>query len=265
MNNEQCIELIHSEIDGTISQEEKKQLHQYLDTNPEMNKLYSQMVNSQNVLNQAVAIDPPAEMKNEILNSIDQTKYASSDNKSPKNFLKYMMISLRPTPKYAYSFSVGIALGAFAIMIFYQGIDNFANNDSQLRGAIITKSVSDDFKIVNSLDIDIPEVSGNVTISRSSESVKIDLLLASEKEIEIAGEFDSNELGFLSFTQNYDRSKNINLKVGSLRFIHQGSNRYNILFENKAVNQHYLVLSIFSGELIYRKKIILESFRNQEN
>ncbi len=259
MNKEYCIELIHSEIDGIISQEEKKQLHQYLALNPEMNQLYLQLVNSQNVLNQAVDIDSPPEMKAEILNSIDQNKYASSKNKNLTSYVKNIMMNTKLSPKYAYSFSVGLVFGAFAIFVLNYGVDNFANNDSKISGTIISSSFSDDYEIVNNLDIDKPEVSGNIKISQTSEYVGLDLFLTSEKEVEIVGEFNSNELGFLSFIQNQDRAEKLNSEAGSLKFIHQGSNSYNILFKNKAVNQSQLVLSIFSDRLIYRKEIILES------
>lgn len=258
MNKEYFIELIHSEIDGTISHEEKEKLHQYLARDAEINQLYLQLVNSQQIIDRSEQIDPPDEMKDFILNSIDQNKYTVEKKANLFNRINDFIIKTKPTPKYAYSFSIGLVLGAFAILMLLHDFDNLPNIDSKISGAIISETVSGSFEITDNLEIDKPEVTGNIRVSRSSDLVKLELFITSEHNIEIKTEFDSNDIGFISFGQLHDTEEKLNSGVGSLIFDHQGSNNYVLFFSNRSAGQSQIGIKIFSKELIFEEIFILE-------
>jgi hypothetical protein len=258
MNKEQCIQLINAEIDGNISDHDKERLHKYLNQNPEMKQLYLQLINSQNILNRTADTEPPSDLKKTILSSIDENRYAVSKNGGLLNFIKNCIVSTRPVPKYAFSFSVGLVLGAFAIFALYQDIEMTPNMNSKLTGAIISSNFNADFKAVGSLDINKPGLEGRIEIAQSPDFVKVDFYIFSEDAVEISSEFEKGELGFLSFVQENAEVKKIDSGIDSFTFNHKGSNKYSLLFINMAAGQAKVIIKIWSDEIIFKKEIILE-------
>jgi len=257
MNKERCIELIHSEIDGTITLEEKQELHQHLESDMEMKQLFLQLMNTQAVFNQVTDVEPPLNLKSEILDAIDENRYAPSRRRNLKQFLRESL-AIMPAPRYAFSFSVGLVLGAFLIVVLYYGNNNNLNNNYRFGGTILSKEALGRFRITDSLDIDIPDVSGRIEIGQTPTIVQLNLNLTSKKEIEFLIKFNPVNIHLLGFTRRSEGLNKLSSDDGLLKFFHQNTNSYTVIFGQKGQNESHMVFSIFSGGLVYSKKMIIE-------
>ena len=117
------IEWIHQEIDNEISPENKNKLQAYLTTHKEAAKFYQELINSARLLEHMPAVEPPQNLSKRILNSLNFNLYAEKV-KAYSNAIKLIDSFVKPNPKPAYAFAIGLIMGlivyALVIMLIFQ-------------------------------------------------------------------------------------------------------------------------------------------------
>jgi hypothetical protein len=71
MVNEEYVNLIHSEIDGTISERDRTRLHDYIETNPTARSEYEDLHKLALLMKSVPEVDPPRSLKVAVLNEIN--------------------------------------------------------------------------------------------------------------------------------------------------------------------------------------------------
>ena len=122
MNENQFIDLVNKEIDDIISLNEKKDLHEYLDTHPEAMKKYQELILTARTLNKLDKVEPPEYLKSQIMNSIDLNRYTVKQKKN--SFFNFPIFDwlFYPKPKFALSFATGTIFGLLLFALFFSDI-----------------------------------------------------------------------------------------------------------------------------------------------
>jgi hypothetical protein len=85
MIDKKKIELIHKAIDGEISSAETIKLQTYLETNEEAKELYQNLIQTSSLIEDIPHVEPPAYLKQRIMNSIDPNLYSAKQKKQTAN------------------------------------------------------------------------------------------------------------------------------------------------------------------------------------
>ncbi len=93
MIDERAIELMHGEIDGTLSSREIAELHRYLDTHPEARTYYQELCEVDRALRVGGGTAPPEDLKESIVTRTRGRGHGASNgrrNRSPRVALGWL-------------------------------------------------------------------------------------------------------------------------------------------------------------------------------
>jgi hypothetical protein len=247
------IELIHQEIDGRISPKDHEKLKHYLEANPEAKQLMADLRNLSTLLENTEEVEPPIELRERILQSVDFHKYPLPQRQHP---LKSLM-AYRPRFRYAYAFAGGFAFGLLIALLLMGEIFKTAPFDlRELSGAMISKEVSEKFQTAFQLNIEADGVEGKVTVDSDGNLVRIALDVKAEGEIELAIEYEADALRFEGFQRLGENPISLNIAQASIELVFTGNNRSILLFGNQRQFIPEMKLKLrSSGSLIYERTL----------
>lgn len=255
MIENEYIEMIDKEIDKTITGKEIVMLKKYLAENPEAQEYYDNLVRLSKVLHRVNDVDPPAELKNRILNSIRTNRPPAREK---ENIFQILRTALKPKVnlKYAYAFSAGIMVGTAIFVLFINKPGNMPSLDvSDLSGTIIMSATSGALETADKREFDLGEVYGTIETKFARNVVLAEVDITSQQEIEIVVEYDENDIGFDGFRQLQHLKGSFDIGEKYLRLVHRGKNKYILVFEDKTQTISSMTFKIYSADLIYEKTV----------
>jgi hypothetical protein len=258
MNNDKYIELMHADIDGSITRQEKQTLGKFLAENPDQQAIYNNLVKLAEALDRVDRVEPPADLKTNILNSI---KAGKSGSKIKENLIEKIinLSKFRLSTRPAYSFASGFLLAACILVVIFVGImDESKIDTAQLTGTMIPKESIEALDSVNSLDINLEGVSGTIKAGKIDKIVIVDLSLESQFGINVILGHNSSDLGFRSLSQHSDDSDNMMINDAEIRIKHKGTNKYYITYNIYSGVRPEINLKIISDSLLYKGSIHIE-------
>lgn len=228
MNDAELTELIHKEIDGIISEEEKAALHEFLKSNPSAKKNYLQLRRTIELLDKVGEVEPPPHLQNRIMNSIDANRYTT---KSENNLLnKIFAWILSPGPKLAFAFAMGIVLGIFCYSLFQSAlIREKSLNTQELTGTMGLNEPSA-FSELRTIPVKLGEIQGFIVLKRFHNQVLFDVKLTSRQPIRLKLNFNENNLQFNSLIPISSTSMQIEKRENSLQISQTDNPEYQLLF-----------------------------------
>lgn len=248
MIDEKYIHLIQKDLDQEISKREKKKLLDYIETNSEAEKLYSELKATVRMLAQADEFDPPQDIKENVLNKIDLYKY----NHKPAQetifeSLKSFFGEIRF--KYAYSFTVGIVTG---LIIFSLISNNYIDkiNSNHLSGAILSKSYLENFNRTDYLEINEADFKGTFEIKASDKIIFIDCSIISNKSVEIIFSNNGQSLNLSSYSSFDNGNINILNERGQIKIDHVGTVNYLIAISNPTGSVSDILMKIKTADFL---------------
>ncbi len=180
------LELIHKDIDKTISLNEKEKLDKYLNTNPEANILHKELLRTEELLDKLPDNEPSENLKKKILNQIDYNRYA---HKKEMRIIPDYISSLfsGPRKKITTSFSLGFITGILIFsLIFYV---SYYNNSSEVHDIFGTMGLSET-EIVESFTVNSTNISGEIEIIKGLNFYRFKINLNSSERYNLQIEFD---------------------------------------------------------------------------
>lgn len=212
MIDQAYIELMHKEIDDIISPEEHEKLFHYLGTNVEAKNFYQDLVKTSNLLKEMPEVEPPNNLKKDILNSVNWNRYKRKKRRFSLNSI-FTDWLLKPQLKFAYSFAIGIIVGVIVYSLLSTSIkvDNQVNTDD-LYGAIGLKEPTQ-LKELQQIPIDLDDLQGNISLKQFKNFIIFDINLHSKLASELFLGYESPSYQFQGFHQSGDN--NISLEEGS--------------------------------------------------
>ena len=260
MIDQAYIELMHKEIDNIVSPEEHKKLFHYLETNVEAKNFYMDLVKTSNLLKEIPQVEPPNNLKKEILNSVNWNRYKREKKDFSLNsfFANWL---LKPQLKFAYSFALGIIVGVIVYSLFFTSIkiDNQVNTDD-LYGTIGLKEPTQ-LKELQQIPIDLDDLHGKIYLKQFKNFIVFDINLHSKLPSELSLEYESPSYQFQGFHQSGDN--NISLEKGNnfVKVSNLQNANYQIFFNNDTQKPNPIDLKIsMSGQVRIHQSVYVNVY-----
>ncbi len=191
-SNNLLYRLINEEIDGTISPEDIKQLKSILVKDKESRSLYGQIRKTMDIIKTSEEIEPPADLKESIMRSIDTGRYARAGKKSIFDSLRTYAVGYRTG--FAISFAGGILCGALILAVLtgiFSATDKFETN--QLTGTIISDIRSEDTSdVIKNESFNRADVSGSFKALRQGDLVRTKMRISGGSHATYIVNYDPN-------------------------------------------------------------------------
>jgi hypothetical protein len=239
------LELIHKDIDKTISLNEKKKLDKYLKTNPEAFTLHIELLRTDQLLDKIPDKDPSINLKKMILNSIDYNRYTHTKKRSTVIDFIYSMFS-GSRSKIATSFAMGL-LAAIAVIsvIFYNSHDGSLSEINNIYGTIgITET-----EVVKSITVNSNNVSGKIEIGKGLNLYRFDIDLNSSKKYKLQVEFDPTNINIDNISLAKLNKIQLDKGPGFVIITGTDNDQYSLFFYTKKLSSEKFIVKIFRDEI----------------
>jgi hypothetical protein len=262
--NNRVLELINREIDGINSQEESEELKGLLSHDQEATLLLNDLKRVSAILDGAETVEPPRNLRANILNSIDPKKYSEEAWSNPLGrFVN--ILPQRGSLRYALVFTFGIAFG----VLIYGVLSDLGRQGSvekpDLYGTMRLDRASETFEPADNAEISLQNVQGSVSTKHGRGLVSVELVLQSQQEVETVMHFDPHSLSFVGFQQLDNAANNIDIGGDAVRVRSTGDNKCLFFFNEKAQSVRPVDLKILSsGSLLYQKALSTRKKSHEE-
>jgi len=251
MKPDEFIELVNKEISGEIAPRESARLERYLRDNPHARKVRRELHETTDLLGRVDDIEPPPHLKRHILNSVDFSRYRGREKRPALGFFGRVR-RLGLSPRFAYAFAAGVAVGLAVFYIVLSGSwETYSPDLSDLYATIgVSKDAS--FRSIERLPLDLPEAQGHVDLIRSGDLLICEVSLASTHPYEVRVLYDPAEVHFNGFRPEAG-SRSLT-EVGEGRLSASGSGEGRFLISLTKVTESALPIDI---ELVISGKVVL--------
>ncbi len=253
MIEDKYIEIINKEIDGRLTPDESARLKDYLSRTPEAQLFYNDMAKVSTMLSELREVDPPANLKKNILNTLSVNKYVP---KSKPSLVKSIIPSWKFSFKYAGVFATGVILGAFTAVLFNR---SEALNSLDVTGALIINKPAGDFREISRHEIAAQDVSGALVLKSAEELLLAQVTLKSEQTVVVKLDFDFRELAFQGLGGVDDNGLRATVSENEVQLSHLGAHGYFLVFKKKIPALTFLNLTIMTGKSVeFQERIATE-------
>jgi hypothetical protein len=258
------LELINREIDGLNSPKESEELSEYLARDRDAAFLFEDLKRVSTIVGGAEPVEPPRNLRANILNSIDPKRYAEKRRLNPLTIL-VNFLPQRASLRYALVFSFGIVLG----VVIYGLLSDLGKQGSvestTLYGTMRLDRASEAFEPADNLEISLQNVQGSVSTKHGRGLVSVELALQSQQEVETVLQFDPHSLSFVGLQQLDYTGNNINIGGNAVQVRNTGDNKYVFFFSEKAQSPKPMDFKILSsGSLLYEKALSTQKKGQEE-
>jgi hypothetical protein len=259
MINKDYLELIHKDIDRIITPQEKQILDNYLKNNPEVERLYNDLLESEALLDKLPEMEPDENLKKRILNSIDYNRYVpETGRKAQKNLFR------RRKPGFILSFSLGLIAGIIIIISFISnpGLINTVD-ENDISGTIGLTSEK-----VDLFNIQEDGISGTVEIIKGAKTsgtksglyhYGFNFNLSSADSYELVLQFNPSKISLETFTSPGFDNVRMNEDNGLININSEGSNSYSLLFSSENDKENFTLKIFKSGNRIYQRRVTINN------
>ncbi len=258
MIEEKYLELINGEIDCVNSPSQSKKLQKYLEHNPDAQRFYHDLSVMSEALSHAKVVEPPQNLKKNIVNAIPIDKYAKHERHYAfRHYIDTFLFGNKP--RYAYVFSAGVVIGIIVISLMFVFLSNkdFINIPD-IYGTLRANFPSN-FRIADKFEINEKEIKGDATLSYAEQTILVDLTVKTSQDINIMLGFNENDMNFLEFKKSNNLSNDLTVKPNSIQFSSNGENNYLIALGRKTSNLSPMYLKIYSSTGIAYERTLLNS------
>ena len=246
------VELMNADLDGEISDAERIDLAEYLESNPEAAAMQAELAELCGALDEMGQMDPPPHLKYTILDSLQNPKKTARTRSS--GFSLQQLFAM-PALRHALTFGAGAIL-AFALISSDQISDHAFDDVTGLVGTI-SDSIPETSGS-NLIRLTSNEIAGMVSTRPVGSLNVVDFNLAAEGPVEIIAEFSSHDLWFKGFAQLESDDTRIIADDGMVRMHIQGRNRYALYLQHTNDIDTTVSFKFFSaGNLIHQASLII--------
>jgi hypothetical protein len=246
MIDDRIADLINSEIDGANSAEKSKELRRSLDTNPEAQRYYRQLIEMEELFRSAGEIEPPSELRSLIARSIRSER----TERLRKGIIASILDTggLRNRRKYALSFLCGLAAGVIVFAVIFHltpAIDRGAVKDYS---GTISREREDEHSTVSArAELESAGIRGYINIIYKAAKISAELAIDSESEIEVVFDPQGNTAFEGIEVHSCVGEHDIFTKDGRSKLTHSGTCEYIISFRDDNRLRPPVRVTVYSG------------------
>jgi hypothetical protein len=198
MIDTKILELMHQEIDGEIKNEDKTRLRAYMNKNPEAEKTYQTLLETVRNLEAVQEVEPPANLKEDILNQINPNLYINGKNRSDTTPI-FQLIFSQKNMRRALALAAVFVLGfCISPLVLYPPIAEKQGKSQDISGTIGIPDY-DMVSNVQSKMINLGQISGMIELKESENFLWIEVDLDSDKKIEAKINYNNTHIQVKSF------------------------------------------------------------------
>jgi hypothetical protein len=249
MKADKYIELINKEISGDITPEESERLQRYLRDEPDARRIYRELHRTVDLLGAIDDVEPPAHLKQHIMNSVDFSRYRAGEPGLVLGFARRVKrLSLRPG--FAYAFAAGVAVGLVIFSVFLSR--PWGRQPAELRDLYATIGMTHqdvDFHTMESVPLDLPEAQGQIDLMRLADLLVLEVQLSGTRLYEVRLSYDPAEVRFNGLRPDAGRSLLSKVEVGRVSASGSGDSRFRLSLTKTAESALDINLELLiSGE-----------------
>lgn len=257
---EKYIELMNTEIDGVNDPQGKADLDRYLGDHPEARAVFLELKSIASALNKIPDKEPPAELKNQILNSLPRHKFEMKKKPGMARSIWETFFG-RPVVRYALSFVAGLGIGIIVLAAFWANTEKSSELDD-LYGTMMQKESSANLERGSSLDFALGDISGTATLKSSPHYTIAEVQISSPRNVDIVLEYNSDDIRMSGVGARGGLSKDVSITDKSVRVPHEGTNTYLFAFTGPAHSSEPLNFKLMaSGNVLYEHRLSTEDER----
>ncbi len=230
MTEDKYIALMNQELDGVNSPGQARELAAYLDSDPEARQYFQELQDALQIFQKVDLIDPPgglAELIDESVNAVDRARAAArvAEN-TPSVWRRFFQ------PNRVVAFTTGALCG----LIVFAGVTQFnpGGGDSRsawIRGTATTMTESPSHYRAGGLGIDLPGVTGQVSVLDGDPGTLIRLEIAADEKVKVRLNYGA-ALAFNGYHATHGKNYQLTRTETTTELEHQGDGDYYFLFSH---------------------------------
>jgi len=250
MIDERHLELIHAQIDGEISASDKELLRQHMELSPESRAVYEDLASISDLLGQAGVIEPPSQLRAEILGAVPIQRQASRPTGLSKGWLGLDWLS--PAN---FRLAGAFASGALVVMAAVS-LDSWTDRSSlQMSDLVGTMTRHEPLSeaAADRVSIDLDQLAGSVSLQRSNSFLVVEFDLQSTQAVEVVASFEESDAQFSGIAQLKNGPTSVTSDGQRISLINQGKQQYAVFLDNTGDAAANIELTFFvDGKLIHQ-------------
>lgn len=252
MMDEKQIALINKAMDGEISEDEQAEVEELLSKNEEARTYHDELQKLKSMFDEVAAVEPPADLKKNILNIIPTHKYQQTPQKGLfRSFFENFRFDFNFN--YVYAFAFGLVSGIF-IFTFSNNVIPPSTRD--ISGALIGENAMEKFSTLEQQKFKVAELTGTVELKWHQNVCLLAIELSSKTAVDLVVNFDGLLVRFLGFLPQKIEKMDLGVTENTVNLSHGGALRYALLFEVRNEPESLFELTILSaeGEVLFIKE-----------
>lgn len=248
MINEKYIELMNKEIDQVITPQERIELQNYLSDNKTAKEYFDELILTNNFLNRLPDQNPPENLKKQIINSIDFSRYEKHQEpaKKPAGFLWGLKF------RYTYIFAAGLLAGIIIFSLYYLNSGNVKTNE--VEGTIGAGNL----RTIQEIQLNFSDISGKIELKQRDNTFWFDISAFTPQNTDFIVtypdeiKFENIKPGSMS---NIELSRNGNY----IKITNSGTQQYSLQFSQITPASSPMYIRILqSGNIVYEHELSLK-------
>ena len=254
------IELVHAEIDGEISADDRALLEAFLADNPEARDYRDEIRETAGLLDSADMLEPPPGLVQSVMADIPQGVIQEQEPGRSLGEILGDFFGIAPV-RYALSFAAGVVL-TFAIVSSDQASRSAFDDLTSLVGTMGDPASTGVFTEQDVMQLTLNELAGSVNLNSSGSLMILDFDLASLQPVEIVANFNNRDIWFNGFAQLESSGTSVAAATGKVTVRMEGQRRYAVYLHNSGGTAATVDLSFYSDGTLLHQGVL--SFRETE-
>jgi hypothetical protein len=247
MADDKYVELIHKELDGTISYFERARLNRYLRTDSEARKLREDLTQMEEALYQVEPVEAPAAIRQNVMAGIQPRVPQAVRRRNPVvAMIESVAGRLRAQP--AYAVGLGFALGVLVIVPFavqsdgLRGIHNY-----EVSGTLVPGVIPRSLTPVDHIDLQGEGLKGEFETHTAEGLVLAGLAISAAQPVVVQVTFDPRYEHFTGLVNESLTATYVNSEDNRVTLRHSGDEEYWFLFSAKSGSASQIDIKVLSG------------------
>ena len=181
-------------------------------------------------------IDPPADLKDKILQKIDCGKIKAKETYTNNYVTEIKTVRRNNKINHIFSFATGLAAG---ICLFLFGFNYFTGSSfddtTQSSGSLMIYEDLEQLSPVSQESFDIDMASGSLRLKNTGNTTILEYRITSHDKTELHVSYNTEHFKFIGFTQEYKQDNQLITENNEIILSQSGQNHY-LLFFKKLVN-----------------------------
>jgi len=247
MADDRYVELIHKELDGTISYFERARLNRYLRSHDDARRLRQDLVQMEQALHEVEPVDAPADLRQNVM-ALVRPRVSQPTGRRGRLATLVESLAGRMRAQPAYALGLGFALGVLVIAPFivqYGGGPGISTYE--VSGTLVPGVIPRAMTAVDHLDLGGRGLEGAFETHAAAGVVLARLAITSAEPVVVQVSFDPRAERFTGLVNETLTATYVNSDSDRVTLRHTGREEYWFIFSTEATADSKIDLRVLAG------------------